>query len=139
MFGKICEINTFFGLRTKSLRKCCQTCLVRAQKNILVIYKNSNFFGRRVKNFHTLSKAFSAGLSRLDSTCALEHFRKKLGKIENINFSGLWAETFQHSCLNCILLVQKNNSIKKNKKRSSSAIFCNKICSMGLSELTDCL
>ena len=95
------------------LRLSCQNCVLRVQKIIL-------------------QNKFLAGLSKVHSTCPVEHFGKEFfGKIHIIsqyfldiqrNIFGFWAKPFRQSCRNCILRIWSKNLSE----------FCfRKLCSWG--------
>ena len=60
--------------------------------------------------FRRLSKKFSAGLSKLHSTCPEKHLGDKvfLKKVIKLYFFGFSAKTIRRDCQNCILRVQRN-------------------------------
>ena len=73
--------------------------------------KSFHFFGTLRKSFSDFGETFSAGLSKLHSTCLVEHFTKKCGKVFFGLLSkkfGLQAKIFRQGCQNCVLRVQRN-------------------------------
>ena len=70
----------------ESLQQVCQNCILRVQRKFLAKnQKNESiiFFGVSSKSCRTLSKNFSAILSRVDSTCPGERFEQKLSDLAN--------------------------------------------------------